>query len=150
MSALTLRHLIAIYASLPAEVIVTSWKDGRVEGDTIVFAPHDAGEWTTAGEAAAALSYLPCLLTKSTKDFSDMRVYTRHRDSEDLPVAVTPSRVVSRDSELVVKSFDEGKYTAIYYAGRVFKVLRYGGAWRDLIGDKFITSMFFEAVGSKS
>lgn len=40
-------------------------------------------------------------------------------------------------------TFDDGKYTVIYDGGKL-SALRYGEPWRDMTGDKLVSSMLFE------
>ena len=144
---LSLQRLIAILSVVPADMQVRSWEGGRLDPDLnrIIFSPYN-GVTKSAAKVLGELKYLPCKLTRPGKDITEFGVYVQPDDISGPMKAWKAEDIVSADGELVVREFDEGKYTAVYVGGRAFHALRYDAPWRDLVGDNFVTAVFLEAV----
>lgn len=141
MRALCLTKLISILAAVPPTTLVPALKNPRLDADLarIIFDPWDE-TFVEAHEALSAAQYLPCRLQNS-RDLREHLLYSQPADISRAAVPVVSSDLRSPDGELVVREFDDGKYTVVWHPPVTFTVLRHDTAWREFTGDKFVNCL---------
>lgn len=148
MRTLNFLKLVSIVSQVPPLVKIPFWDGARFgeQPNTIMFEKAPV-KYMPAGYVLEALRYLPCRLG-FRNDGSDYKLYI----TDPCALNGTGARpIFSTDihspcGELVVKEFDDGKYTAVFYSGQAFSVLRHDSVWRDMVGDKFVSALFLEMM----
>ena len=147
MRPVTLNRAISIMAALPPDLLVRARPDPAFDpySRRLIFPPAPL-KYLPAGKVVERMKYYPCLLSNS----KSIGEYVLCTQTEDYRVVseLDVRDFISQDGNLLVREFEEGKYTAVFH-DVTFSVLRHDSPWRDFVGDKFVTCLFLELLGNR-